>query len=299
MPQSKTIVVIILCLLPVHFALSSTDTEIIVQHGKASEIKDPEIDRPECAAPVVGIDQGRLCGLREKLPGGRTVDAYLGIPYAEPAGGQNRWRPPVPHKGWKGLFKATYPGPSCPQTYLFPYDNPESEDCLSVNVWTPEVNAKKPRAVMVFIYGGYFLHGFSGDPLYDGSFVSARGDVVVVSMNYRLGALGYLAGLKDGKTGEEINGNYGLLDQILALEWVKENIRNFGGDPGKVTIYGESAGAMSVGIHLTASPRSAGLFRAAIMQSNPFGIPFKSLDEARPAAVRFAERLGCREDDVP
>ena len=121
---------------------------------------------------------------------------------------------------------------------------------------------------MVFIYGGAFIYGSDADPLYDGAYTAANGNVVVVNLNYRLGALGFLAGVKDKKTGEEINGNFGILDQILALEWVQENISAFGGDPEKVTIYGESAGAMSTGIHLV-SPKSAADFRAAIMESNP------------------------------
>lgn len=279
-------------------ALSLSDDEIIIRKGKVSEKSASGIVKPDCTAPEVKLKQGRICGKREVMPDGKAFYSYLGIPYAETTSGQNRWRPPVPHKEWKGVLKATAFGDSCPQSYFFDFKNPESEDCLKINVWTPEVNPKNPRAVMVFIYGGYFLRGFSGDPLYDASFISAAGDVVVVTFNYRLGALGFLAGIKDKKAGEEINGNFGLQDQILALKWVRDNIESFGGDPDKVTVFGESSGAMSVAIHLTASPESEQLFRAAILESDPFGIPYKTLNASQTLAHSFAKRLGCRGDDI-
>ena len=125
---------------------------------------------------------------------------------------------------------------------------------------------------MVFIHGGYFVYGAGSDPLYDGSYLAASGDVVVVTLNYRLGSLGFLAVPELGLTG-----NYGILDQRLALRWVAENIAAFGGDPRKVTIFGESAGAMSVGLHLFSIPANRDRFRAAIMESNPLAIPYPSL----------------------
>jgi carboxylesterase type B len=109
------------------------------------------------------------------------VNAYLGIPFAESTGGQNRWKAPVPRDAWDGTFNATRPGPACPQNTTVMY--PQSEDCLSVNVWTPAEESVSPRAVMVFIYGGAFIYGFNATPLYDGSYTAAYGDVVVVSMN--------------------------------------------------------------------------------------------------------------------
>jgi carboxylesterase type B len=139
---------------------------------------------------------------------------------------------------------------------------------------------------MVFIYGGAFLEGSSRLPIYDGAKLAATGRAVIVSLNYRVGALGFLAGMDD------LKGNYGLQDQRLALRWVRDNIAAFGGDPEKVTLFGESAGAMSVGVHL-ASPGSKDLFHAAIMQSNPYALPYKRLSEAEPIALTLRELLGC------
>lgn len=253
-------------------------------------------ERPPCTTPEVKVEQGSLCGNVVSTSAGKDAIAYLGIPFAESTGGRSRWKPPVPKAAWEGTFKATRLGPVCPQNTTFMF--PQSEDCLSINVWTPAESPASPQAVMVFIYGGAFIYGSNADPRYDGAYTAAYGDVVVVTMNYRLGALGFLAGVKDEKTGEEINGNFGILDQILALEWVRDNIAAFGGDPDKVTIYGESAGAMSVGLHLLSSPRSEPLFRAGIMESNPLGLPYKSLKQSRSIAKEFASNLGCPTDDI-
>jgi carboxylesterase type B len=255
-----------------------------------------DFEKPPCSTGDVKINQGSLCGTLTGASDGKAVNAYLGIPFAETTGGQNRWKAPVPKAAWDGTFNATRLGPACPQNTDIMY--PQSEDCLSVNVWTPAEDAVSPRAVMVFIYGGAFIYGYNATPLYDGAYTAAYGDVVVVSMNYRLGALGFLSGIKDRKTGEEINGNFGILDQILALEWVRDNIGAFGGDPERVTIYGESAGAMSVGLHLLSSPRSEPFFRAGIMESNPLGLPYKNLKQSRSIAKGFASNLGCPVDDI-
>ncbi len=253
------------------------------------------VNLPDCTTSAIQTGQGSLCGEIVSPSSGKKVNAYLGIPFAESTAGDNRWRAPVPVKSWNGDLKATQFGPSCPQSSPLA---PQSEDCLTVNVWTPPEASQEPRAVMVFIYGGAFVYGSSADALYNGAYTAAHGDVVVVSFNYRLGALGFLAGLKDKATGEEINGNYGFLDQVLALKWVQENISAFGGDPSKVTVYSESAGAMSTGLHLVSSPASEGLFRAAIMESNPLGIPYRTLKESNAISKRFAHDLGCAEDDV-
>ncbi|MEQ9620195.1 MAG: carboxylesterase/lipase family protein [Deltaproteobacteria bacterium] len=268
----------------------------------SEEIRFPDIyedisvfEKPECTTSSVKVGQGLLCGNQIGASGGKGAAAYLGIPYAESTGGGNRWRAPVPKAGWSGVLRATRLGPSCPQNADLDY--PQSEDCLSLNVWTPLNGADTPRAVMVFIYGGAFVFGSNCDPTYDGAYTAAYGDVVVVSMNYRLGALGFLAGVEDKRTGEKINGNFGLQDQILALKWVRENIEAFGGDPEKITVYGESAGAMSIGIHLV-RPETSKLFRAAIMGSNPYGVPYKSLKNAESITKRFAHNLGCPKDDI-
>jgi len=252
-------------------------------------------EKPPCTAPSVEISGGEVCGSLIDTSGGKSVKAYLGIPFAESTGGQNRWKPPVPKPPWDGMLRATRLGPACPQNESFSY--PQSEDCLSINVWSPAEPSHTPRALMVYIYGGAFAVGYNADPLYNGAYTAAYGDVVVVSMNYRVGALEFLAGVKDKKTGEEINGNFGIMDQRLALEWVRDNISAFGGDPGKVTLYGESAGAMSTGIHLV-SPESRDLFRAAIVESNPYGVPYKDLEQARAIAGKFAHNLGCPSDDI-
>ncbi|HSC33701.1 MAG TPA: carboxylesterase/lipase family protein [Thermodesulfobacteriota bacterium] len=255
-----------------------------------------DFEKPPCSTPEIKIRQGSVCGNLVGTSNGKAVNAYLGIPFAETTGGRNRWKAPVPKAAWDGALRATRLGPACPQDTTVMY--PQSEECLSVNVWTPGEVSPFPRAVMVFIYGGAFIYGYNADPLYDGAYTAAYGDVVVVSMNYRLGALGFLSGIKDRKTGEEIKGNFGVLDQILALEWVRDNVGAFGGDPDKVTIYGESAGAMSVGLHLLSSPRSEPLFRAGIMESNPLGLPYKNLKQSRSIAGKFASNLGCPVDDV-
>ncbi|MGI9386173.1 MAG: carboxylesterase/lipase family protein, partial [Methyloligellaceae bacterium] len=237
---------------------------------------------PQCSAPAVKTTNGTVCGV--SVSGGK-IHAYLGIPYAQSTAGLNRWSPPLPVAKSKATLKATSFGPVCPQAAdKSPF--PQSEDCLSLNVWTPQKKSGSGRPVMVFIHGGAFVFGSSANPLYNGSALAARG-VVVVTLNYRLGALGFLAGI-DGLTG-----NYGFLDQQLALKWVRDNIAAFGGDPGKVTIFGESAGAMSVGLHLQ-SPVSRRMFRAAIMESNPFGMPYKSMSEAGRFGGHFRSAVGCR-----
>lgn len=204
---------------------------------------------------------------------GRAVGdvlAFKGIPYAAPPVGQNRWRPPVSASRWSGVRDAGTFGPACIQpTPGAPHiysDNlgATSEDCLSLNVWTSSTEGKAP--VIVWIHGGSLVAGSSKERLYDGSRWAAEG-VVVVSINYRLGVLGYLAHPDlSAESPVGISGNYGLLDQIEALRWVQRNIGAFGGDPANVTIAGESAGGLSV-MYLMASPLARGLFARAIAQS--------------------------------
>jgi acetylcholinesterase/cholinesterase len=195
--------------------------------------------------------------------------------------------PPQPKAAFTENFQATQFGPICPQTTPA-YAATQSEDCLSINIWTPRTGVLSPALpVMVFIYGGAFLDGSSADPTYDGAYLSASQDVVVVTFNYRLGALGYLAGING------LTGNYGLLDQQLALRWVADNVEAFGGDRSQVMLFGQSAGAMSVGLHLLSVPSSADLFAAALMQSNPLGLPYKTLSQAPPLGRQFRRLLGC------
>jgi carboxylesterase type B len=183
---------------------------------------------------------------------------FAGIPYAAPPVGPLRWQPPAPVQPWSGLRDATRPGARCIQDIAGDMDRNHAtgEDCLTLNVWTPP-SSKDAKPVLVWIHGGGFVNG-SGE-VYDARRLASRGDIVVVTLNYRLGALGFLAHPALGPAGQV--GNYGLADQQAALRWVRDNIANFGGDPGKVTVAGESAGGMSVCDHLVA-PGSAGLFRA-------------------------------------
>jgi para-nitrobenzyl esterase len=192
---------------------------------------------------------------------------FQGIPYAAPPVGPLRWQPPQPAAKWPGTLDATKPGPQCMQdTGPNPHvGKPTSENCLTLNVWTPAPAPRSgKRPVMVWIHGGGFVNG-SGD-IYNSRWLAAKGHIVVVTINYRLGALGFLAHPSLGPAANL--GNYGLADQQAALRWVRDHIADFGGDPHKVTIAGESAGGMSVCDHLVA-PGSAGLFRSAIIQSAP------------------------------
>lgn len=251
-----------------------------------------------CSAPDVIIDQGQLCGLIQETHNNKKVMGYLGIPFGETTSGDNRWRPPVANTGWDTKLEATENGLACPQINRFDPNVPYSEDCLSLNVWTPDINPSKPKAVVVYILGGSYLYGYNGNPVYEGSYLAAKGDIVLVTMNYRVGALGFLAGVKDESTGEEINGNFGLMDQILAMKWVKENISKFGGDPNQITLHGESAGAGSVGIHMAGQASTRELFNNVIMQSNPIGMPLRSIKESKPLAGQFADKLGCDDSDI-
>ncbi|MGD0079974.1 MAG: carboxylesterase/lipase family protein [Methanoregula sp.] len=201
------------------------------------------------------------------------VRAYLGIPYAAPPTGDLRWRPPVPPPQWQGTRQATAFGAACPQ--LVPADTSAeslpgnmSEDCLYLNVWTPARSGDEKLPVMVFIHGGSFLQGAGSMPLYNGTSLAKKG-VVLVNLNYRLGPLGFLAHpALANESPVHSSGNYGLEDQAAALRWVKNNIAGFGGDPDRITIFGESAGGASILVHL-AGNETRGLYRQAIVESGP------------------------------
>ncbi|RHW19284.1 carboxylesterase family protein [Sphingomonas gilva] len=217
-------------------------------------------------APVVAAPAGSVEGVRQG-----DVRVFKGIPYALPPTGAMRWKPPADMPAWQGVRKATAFGPACVQPrgrnagiYTNPPDK-VSEDCLTLNIWAPKEAKKLP--VFVWIHGGALAAGYSHEDMYDGARLTERGGVIVVSINYRLGILGYLAHPElSAESAEGISGNYGLLDQIAALRWIERNIAAFGGDPENVTVAGESAGALSV-MYLMASPRARGLFDKAIAQS--------------------------------
>ena len=199
------------------------------------------------------------------------VWAFRGVPYARAPVGALRWRSPQPPAPWSGVRDATAPGCVAPQTppvvgSSVPGDPVEqSEDCLHLSVWTPSLDTAR-RPVMVWIHGGGFTSGTAGSLLYSGDDLVRRGDVVVVTINYRLGALGFLAHPAFASGGQPLWGNWGLLDQVAALRWVRDHIAAFGGDPSNVTVFGESAGAMSI-CALLAMPVARGLFHRAILQS--------------------------------
>ncbi len=217
------------------------------------------------ANPVVEAPAGKLRGVSAD-----DIHIFKGIPYALPPVATNRWKPALPMPLWSGVRDATAFGAACvqptPRAESIYADEPPatSEDCLFLNIWAPKRAGKAP--VFVWIHGGALVSGASNLSMYEGSKLARRG-VVVVSINYRLGILGYLAHPElSAESSEKVSGNYGLKDQIEALRWVQRNIAAFGGDPTNVTIAGESAGALSV-MHLMTSPPARGLFAKAIMQS--------------------------------
>lgn len=250
--------------------------------------------RAAVSGDPVQIDTGAVRGAwRENA----AVRAYLGIPFAAAPVGDLRWRPPQPAASWTGVREAIEPGPQCPQaavarnsvSYEVYGERPQSEDCLTLNVWAPPAAPGLKRPVLVWIYGGSFTHGGAGYPLYDGARLARRG-IVVVSFNYRVGVLGFMAHPELSAEAGGASGAYGFLDQVAALEWVRRNVAAFGGDPQAVTIFGQSAGAGSV-YSLMASPRASGLFRGAIAQS--LGLfRLRTLAEGEANGRRIAERLG-------
>lgn len=252
-------------------------------------------------APLVTTAQGKLIG--EYSSRNNRVSVFKGIPFAAPPIGHARWAPAQPAPGWSGERMATDFGPDCMQqpypegSFFYRPARVSSEDCLYLNVWTTaEENASKP--VMVWFHGGALTRGSGAIETYDGSELALK-DVVLVTVNYRLGVFGYLAHPELIAESEHFSaGNYGILDQIQSLRWIQENISAFGGDPGNVTIFGESAGAWSVHF-LTASPLANGLFHKAIAQSGARMDTRVALDQQTSAGAsasssgsRLAELMG-------
>jgi para-nitrobenzyl esterase len=241
----------------------------------------------------VKMESGIVAGV---LSADGKVTSFRGIPFAAPPVDSLRWRAPRPAAAWTGIRQAGAFGPSCmqgpntpfgPWTTEFLFVTPVSEDCLYLNVWTAAKPTEK-RPVLVYVYGGGFNSGSGDVPVYEGSKLAAKG-LVVVTFNYRVGPLGFLA--HPALTAESSNhasGNYGLLDQVAALQWVRTNIAAFGGDPGRVTVSGQSAGAMSVAL-LTVSPLARGLFHRAIVESGPGGLASMGVAGARGLARPLAD----------
>jgi len=248
---------------------------------------------PAAVPDVVNVDAGSVQGVVTN-----GVAAFKGIPFAAPPVGALRWKAPQPAPHWEGVREAAKFGPRCMQSNIYNdmtfRDKGPSEDCLYLNVWTPAQSANALLPVMVWIYGGGFAAGAASEPRQDGGNL-AKKDVVVVSMNYRLNVFGFFAHAELAKeSGHDSAGNYGLLDQVAALEWVHKNIAGFGGDPAKVTIFGESAGSFSVSA-LMASPLAQGLFQRAIGESGAFFstvLNLKPLSQSEEADAKFAESIG-------
>jgi len=254
------------------------------------------VSTPSTFTGIVTAD-GSLTGITSP-----AINQYLGIPYAAPPVGERRWAPPQPHGAWDGVLEATQVGSPCPQITSLGFGSfVGNEDCLFLNVYTPgqtkSAKTQKGLPVMVWIHGGSLLFGAGSE--YDPTPLVTKGDVIVVTFNYRLGVLGWFAhAALDAE--DHLNANYGLMDQQLALQWVQRNIAAFGGDPDQVTIFGESAGGLSVYANL-ASPTAAGLFHGAIAQSgayasftyyNQYIVP---LTDAESVGATFAGKVGCAE----
>ena len=244
----------------------------------------------------VETKQGRARGLRRD-----GVSVFRGLPYAAPPVGALRFRPPAPPEPWSGVRDAISSGPAAPQVpsmlaaMLGTGSDEQAEDCLSLDVFTPGPDAGR-RPVLVWLHGGGFTGGAGSQSIYDGSRMVRRGDVVLVNVTYRLGILGWLPLRAFAAEEGGVAGNFGLLDQIAALRWVRDNAAAFGGDPDNVTVFGESAGAMSVGA-LLGCPDARGLFRGAILQSGAADNAHDP-DTADVVARAVTDALGLADDDV-
>lgn len=244
---------------------------------------------------TVGCRYGEVRGHRDG-----SVYAWKGIPYAAPTGGDRRFRSPLPPEPWGDVLDCRAYGPIAPQSRQSPIGiDPEmtmGEDCLSLNVWAPEPDGRQ-RPVLVWIHGGAYVLGYSGQKIYDARNLCETGDVVVVTINYRLGALGFLDLSSFSTPDVRFESNLGLRDQIAALEWVRDCIAAFGGDPDCVTVFGESSGAGSITTLMTV-PSAEGLFHRAIAQSPPATSVYGS-ERAATVAQRFLDILGLAPEQAP
>ncbi|MCI5116357.1 MAG: carboxylesterase family protein [Candidatus Electrothrix sp. LOE1_4_5] len=243
------------------------------------------------ALSAVQTQTGSVVGVQAK----NGVQMFLGIPYAKPPVGSLRWKSPQPADPWT-VFMANKYGPSCPQKRVDKVVEGTSEDCLTLNIWTPDSTQDKQLPVMVWFHPGSF--SINSGSTWSGENLAKEGNVVVVSMNYRLNVFGFLAleELKAEDPNHPTTGNYGFEDQLLSLKWVQENIANFGGDPSNITIFGESSGGMAVSA-LLVSPKAKGLFHKAITQSGPSKAVDKPMDQAIKESNEQLSKLGCQKGD--
>ena len=264
-------------------------------HAEAASGHDAPVAPAKPVTPVTACWSDNTC-----VRGDQAADhaVFRGIPYAAPPVGVLRWMPPAPAAAWTGTRDALAFGKACPQL-----DSPltgklaQDEDCLTLNVWTPHVDPVAKLPVMVWLHGGGLVQGGSMLPTYDGSKLASSGSVVVVSINYRLGPLGFLAHPAfAAESTDHAAGDYGLLDQIAALHWIRDHVTAFGGDPSSITIFGESGGGESV-CALMASPLATGLFARAVIESAQCvepGQALRALNEVRGHAKESAEDQGRR-----
>ena len=256
---------------------------------------------PPAEAPIVQTADGKLQGAPVK-----GIYQYLGVPYGADTGGKNRFLPPQPVAPWTGVRQAVAFGPQCAhQEPTIPGDMndvliysklPMSEDCLTLNVWTPQASAAKRRPVMFYLHGGGFFMGSSSDRYYNGANLARGNDVVVVTINHRLSLFGYSQFGPEAGPAYAQSGAAGMLDAVQALRWVRANIAKFGGDPDNVTIFGQSGGGMKVSL-LMAMPSAKGLFAKAIIQSGP-GIRAATPEQAQATTGRLLAKLNLTARDM-
>lgn len=249
---------------------------------------------------TVKTTTGNVRGVTLQTPDGKEVEAFLGIPYAEPPIGKLRFERPLPIRPWEGEYNATFLPPPCYQNYTFKYYwTPDvermTEDCLYLNIWVPgSIQDTKLKAIFMWIYGGAFNIGSTEMDAYNGAILASRGDMIVASVNYRVGMFGFMT-----TPVQEAAGNMGMYDQILAFRWIRANAEFFGGDPELITVAGESAGAMSAALFLL-SPMTRGMVKRAILQSG--GLVHPMSPNLKNTMIKIAEKVaqitGCSDKDV-
>lgn len=255
---------------------------------------------------LVSTKKGLVRGITVTTPLGKKVDAFLGIPYAMAPIGKYRFRHPKPIDPWTGVFNASVKPNACYQvtdtffgedfrgSVMWNPNTPLSEDCLKINIWVPHPRSKSQSlAVLLWVFGGGFYSGSASLDLYDGRILASEENIIVISINYRVASLGFLF-----LDHEDAPGNAGMFDQLMAMQWVHENIAAFGGNPENITLFGESAGAVSVAFHLL-SPLSRNFFSQAIMQSGSAACPWGIIDhkEAIRRSLNLAKAVGCPDSE--